>query len=151
MIPPRLSRLATSLTIALVSVLCWVLVMKEAGSWSESIAISVISIVMSSALFSLLTNLVRFLEDGASPGRTDPVLQEQVLVTCVLRDTPATMNRGELFARLADTNRPLSLARLDAILGELERGGVIASDIDEDTGERSWRLLRTRDRRLPQP
>ncbi len=111
---------------------------------SETIAISVVTVAAWSALLSLLMNVVRAVGDSGSADRGDSMLLEQVSVARVLRDAPGALNRGELFASLADVDHPQPLARLDRILGDLERGGVIVSDVDAETGERSWRLPRSR-------
>ncbi len=147
MFTKRLARIGFAFTFACAAWFTWFLVVREANSFGQAFACSVFALLAASASIWLASTCMEPAEPDVSR-RVEPALHAQVVITRALRETSCMITKGELFARLAERDQPLSVAQLDSSLTELERGGVVCSDYDEETGERVWRLLTARHRAI---
>jgi|JI10StandDraft_1071094.scaffolds.fasta_scaffold123072_4 hypothetical protein len=146
MFTTRLARIAFAFTFACAAWFTWFLVGREANSFGQAFACSEFALLAAASIW-LASTCLEPAEPDASR-RVEPAPHWQVVVTRALRETSCMITKGELFARLAERDQPLSVAQLDSSLTELERGGVVCSDYDEETGERVWRLLTARHRAI---
>ncbi len=140
------ARCATALACACAAWISLLVMAADAYSSSQAAIISLLTLIAVSASMWFV-GIVTDRGDGdvlrLGGSRT---LDAQVAVTRALREVPGAASKGELFALLAERERPLTLVQLERTLADLERAGVVLSDYDEACGERAWRLATLRRR-----
>lgn len=155
---PRIIRLGVATAIAAAIWLIDLVFIMDARSTSESAVISALTLLAAAASTWLFGILLEREDGGPFGGGGNAALRAQVDVTRALREASTSTaspgvagvaTRGDLFAILAERDRPLTLAQLDGALVQLERAGVVTSDFDDDAAERVYRLTVRRGRLAP--